>query len=189
MKIYTKSGDTGETALLGGRRISKSHLRIQAYGDVDELNAVLGFCVAAADGEDSKSEESITTCLRREMSHLFIVGSYLATQSDAPESVRKLLPAWPEKAVQQLELEIDELWEKLEPLKNFILPGGSELSGRLHLARTVARRTERSAVQLADVETLPHDFLVYLNRLSDWLFALAREANRKAEIPDVVWIP
>ena len=182
MKIYTRTGDAGETGLFGGERVRKDAPRIRAYGAVDELNAAFGWCAAAA-------PLNLIEPLRREMARLFVVGAHLAV---APKNARKAaahLPAWDDTGVGVLEQEIDGLEADLPPLQNFILPGGTELAARLHLARTVCRRAEREVIALAAAEKLDPRFLVYLNRLSDWLFVLARAANRAAGVTDVPWIP
>ncbi|TAH36827.1 MAG: cob(I)yrinic acid a,c-diamide adenosyltransferase [Planctomycetota bacterium] len=182
MKIYTRTGDEGETGLFGGDRVRKDALRICAYGEVDELNAALGWCAAAAPA-------GLGEPLRREMARLFVVGAHLAV---APKAARKALaqiPVWDDTAVGQLEAEIDGLELDLAPLHNFILPGGNELSSRLHLARTICRRAERSLVALAGEEKVDARFGAYLNRLSDWLFVLARAANHAGGVDDVPWVP
>lgn len=184
MKIYTRGGDEGETSLFGGTRVLKAHARIHAYGEIDELNSVMGWCVAAADGP-------LAASLSRESSRLFSLGSHLATPPDAQDA-RKHLPVWPEDAAAELELEIDAWDEGLSALKNFILPGGCELASRLHLARSVCRRAERWLVALRDTEgpeACDARLLGYLNRLSDWLFTAAREANRASGIEEQPWIP
>ncbi len=182
MRIYTRSGDEGETGLFGGQRVSKAHLRLEAYGQVDELNAVLGFCAAAA-------PENLAASLRREMANLFVLGSHLATPPEALEASQGKLPSWDGGSVGLLEAEIDEIAADLEPLRSFILPGGCELSARLHLARTVCRRAERVLVRLASGSRVEAVFLTYLNRLGDWLFILARAANHSAGVPDLPWRP
>lgn len=185
MKIYTRGGDQGETSLFGGKRVLKDHARIHAYGEIDELNCVLGWCLVAADKSD------LAECLRRESSRLFTLGAHLATPPDAEES-RKHLPTWPSDAVSALESEIDGWEESLEPLKNFVLPGGSELAARLHMARSLCRRAERWMVALRDAEgskAVDAELLQYINRLSDWLFTAARFANQQAGIVEDPWIP
>lgn len=182
MRIYTRGGDEGETGLFGGARVAKSSPRIAAYGDVDELNSVLGWCAVCAEGNDLER-------LRRVQALLFSIGSWLATPSDASGGTRSHLPAWEEAATATLESEIDAWDDLLDPLKNFILPGGSELSARLHMARSVCRRAERFVTNLAleaEGEVVP-EHLAYLNRLSDWLFTFARAANQAAGEPDVTW--
>jgi cob(I)alamin adenosyltransferase len=179
MKIYTKTGDDGSTGLIGGSRVHKSDPRIEAYGTLDELNALIG-CAAVV------ASSSLLEQLRRIQGELFVIGSHLAT----PNGSGKLssLPAIEEEMVHRLEMEIDQTETALAPLKNFILPGGSECAARLHVARTVCRRAERLIVgQMAEH---PDRSLVieYLNRLSDWLFVQARGANQSAGIADIPWI-
>ncbi len=180
MRIYTKTGDAGETGLFGGGRVPKTHPRIAAYGEVDELNSVLGWCAVAGMGET----------LAREQSLLFTAGSWLATPPGAGDA-RKHLPSWPDDAVTALEREIDAWTAALAPLKSFILPGGCELAARLHVARTVCRRAERAVVGLAadPAQQVDPRLLIYLNRLSDWLFTAARAANAAAGRADVPWRP
>lgn len=184
MTIYTRGGDDGETGLFGGARVPKDHVRIHAYGEVDELNAVLGWCRAAAEGEEAAR-------LQRECARLFTLGAHLATPPDAGDA-RGHLPAWPQDAVDRLEHEIDDWETRLEPLRNFVLPGGSELAARLHVARTVCRRVERAMMALRHAEgegAFDRSFLVYVNRLSDWLFTISREANRQSGVADLPWKP
>lgn len=182
MRIYTRGGDEGETGLFGGARVAKSSSRIAAYGDVDELNSVLGWCAVCAQSEDLAR-------LRRVQALLFSIGSWLATPSDANSGTRSHLPAWDASAVGTLESEIDAWDDTLTPLKNFILPGGTELSARLHMARSVCRRAERlvTALALESEGAVEAEHLAYLNRLSDWLFTFARAANHAADEPDVTW--
>jgi cob(I)alamin adenosyltransferase len=184
MKIYTRGGDEGETSLFGGQRVLKDQARIHAYGEVDELNSVLGWCVTVAEGPMAAS-------LTRESSRLFSLGSHLATPPEAKDA-RKHLPEWSASASTELEAEIDRWDEGLARLQNFILPGGCELASRLHLARSVCRRAERWLVSLRDAEgpeACDPRLLGYLNRLSDWLFTAAREANRAAGRTEQPWIP
>lgn len=182
MRIYTRGGDEGQTGLFGGARVGKDAPRIAAYGEIDELNSVLGWCAVPAVGTEIER-------LRRVQSLLFSIGSWLATPSDASASTRGHLPAWPSAAIPELESEIDSWEEGLEPLANFILPGGNELASRLHVARSVCRRAERAVTALAGTEqgAVEPDHLAYLNRLSDWLFVFARHANHVAGEVDVPW--
>ena len=177
MKIYTRTGDTGETGLLGGARVRKDVPRIEAYGTVDELNAVLG--VARAEGV-SRDVDAILATLQHQ---LFVVGAELA----APTS--RSGPAAPIDArhISDLEATIDRLEEGLPQLKQFILPGGSRAAAQLHLARCVCRRAERRTVGLAPNEKVSPDIIRYLNRVGDLLFVLARWANHQANIPDTAW--
>ncbi|MFQ5749106.1 MAG: cob(I)yrinic acid a,c-diamide adenosyltransferase, partial [Planctomycetota bacterium] len=168
------------TGLFGGGRVAKHALRIEAYGQIDELNALLGWCAAAAGKEEAAP-------LRREQARLFDLGAWLATASEAAESARMRLPRWDQGAPGLLEGEIDALEAGLPALANFILPGGSEAAARLHIARTVCRRAERALVRLSAEEEVPAPFLAYLNRLSDWLFVRARKANADAGVEDTSW--
>lgn len=180
-KIYTRTGDAGDTGLFGGGRVPKYHPRVAAYGDVDELNSVLGMVRATAPREFF---DPLFESIQRD---LFAIGGHLATPD--PERVRKAL----EKAelapgrVTEFEQLMDEADAELAPLKAFILPGGTPKAAALHLARTVCRRAERSIVQLAANEDVPDLFIVYVNRLSDLLFTLARVANARAGLEDVIW--
>lgn len=181
MKIYTRTGDTGSTALFGGGRVSKDHIRVAAYGDVDELNSVIGLVRAT---EPVAFEDALLESIQRD---LFSIGGHLATPD--PDKVRKAL----EKAnlsadrVAEFERVIDAADRELPALKAFVLPAGTPKAATLHVARTVCRRAERQVVHLAGVETVPELFVVYLNRLSDLLFTLARLANHRAGTGDVTW--
>lgn len=180
MKIYTKTGDKGETGLFGGGRVSKSSPRIAAYGEIDELNSLLG--VAAAE----TSHEPIKKALTEVQSHLFIIGAQLASPKGDPKIERVT-----SGHIEFLERQIDAMMEALTPLKTFILPGGGKTSAFLHLSRTICRRAERSVVHLSGLpnEMVDSWLLIYINRLSDYLFTLARLANQLENIPDVPWIP
>jgi len=182
VKIYTKRGDGGKTGLIGGDEVSKSNGRINAYGEVDELNSVIGWCASIS---DNKTKE----ILERENRNLFVLGSWLATPDSTSADTQKSLPKWNSKSTEVLENEMDEMSNSLSELKNFILPGGTELASRLHIARTVCRRAERSVCHLSEKETVNSVFLQYLNRLSDWLFTLARDSNRISDIEDTIWNP
>ncbi len=180
MKIYTKAGDSGLTGLLGPGRFAKDDPRIEAYGAVDELNAAVG--VARAAGPDPDADAR----LARVQADLFVVGSALA---DPDPSGPFHLAVKPGHAT-VLEDWIDELEATLEPLRQFILPGGTPAAAAIHLARTVCRRAERQVVRLAhrSGESVPAEVLVYLNRLSDFLFVLARAVNHRAGVADVPWV-
>jgi cob(I)alamin adenosyltransferase len=180
-RIYTRTGDEGETGLFGGGRVSKADLRVAAYGDVDELNAVLGWTRARTPGS------VLAERVRLIQEDLFALGAHLATPAGARSA--RHLPALPAGRPTEFEAWIDEAETELEPLRSFILPGGSEAAAMLHLARTVCRRAERTVVELAAGESVDPSILVYLNRLSDLLFVLARAANRQAGEPDVPWQP
>jgi cob(I)alamin adenosyltransferase len=177
MKIYTKTGDGGETGLFGGQRVPKDALRVHAYGTVDECNAALGLARAA--GLDPALDE----LLAQVQAQLFVVGADLATPGESAH-----IPRVGEAEVAFLERAIDELGEALEPLRQFILPGGTAGAAQLHLARTVCRRAERWVVSLAQAEPINGQALIYLNRLSDFLFVVARAANARAGVPDVPWV-
>ncbi|NLX11454.1 MAG: cob(I)yrinic acid a,c-diamide adenosyltransferase [Chloroflexi bacterium] len=178
MKIYTKTGDEGETSLFAGGRVSKAHLRLHAYGTVDELNAILGLVVA----QNLTSE--LHEALVRVQDDLFVVGADLATPLDAEA---KWIVRVSEAMVTRLEHEID-VWESgLPALKNFILPGGGMAGAFLHQARTVCRRAERWLVALQESEDVNLHTLHYLNRLSDWLFVAARVGNRDEGRSESTW--
>ena len=177
MKIYTKTGDQGDTGLFGGPRVRKDHLRIEAYGSVDELNAVLGLV------RSEIPPEEIDSLLKSIQNSLFNLGAELASPDPARTGVAVVGPA----QVQTLERAIDLFEGRLPPLKNFILPGGCRAAAQMHLARTVCRRAERRLVALAAAESISGELIVYLNRLSDLLFVLARELNRASGQGDVPW--
>lgn len=180
MKIYTKGGDSGQTGLFGGRRVGKDDPRVAAYGDVDELNAVLG--LARAQGLEADLAVRVT----RVQAELFTLGAELATPNAAENPmVPKVRKEW----IDALEREIDGVEAEVTPLRSFILPGGALSAGWLHLARTVCRRAERSAVVLATKEDTGPLAIVYLNRLSDWLFMMARSANHRAKVDEPLWNP
>jgi cob(I)alamin adenosyltransferase len=180
VKIYTKTGDEGETGLLGGTRVSKDHPRVAAYGEVDEVSAVLGVVRTRTD------DAALRRLLADVQRDLFAIGARLADPT-ARVAAKKAKAAVDEKSVKRLEREIDTREEKLPALAAFILPGGSESGALLHLARTVCRRAERAVVSLARNETVDPRVVVYLNRLSDLLFVLARFENRRLEKPEEVW--
>lgn len=182
-RIYTRTGDEGDTGLFGGGRVSKSHERVQAYGEVDELNAVVGWALTRLSG-DLPDLRARLTAIQRD---LFALGAHLATPADARS--RGHLPALPEDRPAEFEGWIDQAEEELEPLRSFILPGGSEAGAALHLARTVCRRAERAVVALSATTPLDPVILVYLNRLSDLLFDFARLANRRAGTEEAPWRP
>ncbi len=181
MKIYTKTGDQGETGLFGGGRVPKDHPRVEAYGDIDELNAVLGMARAV---ELMPRIDELLVPVQRD---LFSIGALLATPN--PDKMKQQLQKAriDEARVQQLERAIDDGERELEPLRAFILPGGTPKSAALHVARTVCRRAERRVIGLQRETEMPQIVIKYLNRLSDLLFVLARVANRRAGAGEVTW--
>lgn len=181
MTIYTRTGDDGETSLFGGPRVPKDHVRVAAYGDVDELNAVLG---AARAAEPRDFESALLESIQRD---LFAIGGRLASPNPAKVARALAKAVLAPGRVEELEAAIDRADRELEPLTAFIVPGGSPKAAQLHLVRTVCRRAERSVVALAQREEVPPDMLRYLNRLSDLLFTLARFANRRAGVSDRTW--
>ncbi len=184
MKIYTRKGDSGETSLFGGERVTKDNQRVAAYGTVDELNSALGLAIAAL----PQPLQDWRPALVKIQSDCFTIGSILATPKSGaarPEHI----PALSERRVEDLEDAIDGLDEELQPLKAFVLPGGSESSAAVHLTRSICRRAERCVVTLAQSEEVEPVIIKYLNRLSDFLFTLARAANARQGVADVEWHP
>jgi len=181
LKIYTRTGDQGDTGLFGGGRVPKDHVRVEAYGAVDELNASIGLARAL---EPMPRLDDVLMPIQRD---LFAIGALLATP-DTEKMRQQLAKARVDEArITELEDAIDAGEAELEPLKAFILPGGTSKASALHVARTVCRRAERRVVQLARDTEIPPLAVTYLNRLSDLLFTLARVANRRAGTPDVEW--
>ena len=180
-KIYTKTGDDGRTGLFGGGRVGKDDPRVEAYGDVDELNAVLGM---ARSIDIMPRIDEVLAPVQRD---LFAIGALLATPH--PEKHREQLEKarMTDSRIAQLEAAIDDGEAELDPLKAFILPGGTAKASTLHVARTVCRRAERSIIRLQRQAEVPQVVIVYLNRLSDLLFVLARVANRRAGAGEVTW--
>lgn len=178
-KIYTKGGDTGETSLIGGKRVKKYSLRIEAYGTVDELISMIAF----ARGHDMKTK--IKKNLLGIENHLMIIASHLA--GDPSENAHKL-PALTTDQVLFLEKQIDRMEKKLAPLSSFVLPGGNAASSVCHLARTICRRAERRVCELAENEKIEPGVLIYLNRLSDYLFVLSRKVLKDSAIKDELWL-
>ena len=186
MKVYTRTGDDGTTALFGGGRVAKSHPRIAAYGTVDEANAALGMARAALPvGDRSAADDRADALLQRLQNELFVLGGDLASPGDVSYPV----PRIEGHHVRALEEEIDALTADLAPLKHFVLPGGTACAAALHLGRTVARRAERLVVETAALEEVSADAIQYLNRLSDLLFTLARWVNAQAGVAEPVWAP
>jgi cob(I)alamin adenosyltransferase len=187
-KIYTKGGDQGLTSLVGGQRVKKSSLRIEGYGNIDELNSVLGL-VRKANQEEAGPAEArarIDASVGRIQNELFNLGSLLAT---LPEDLSDKQPRVEARHVEKLEQEIDELNEHLPPLRSFTLPGGGWVSSWLHLARTVCRRAERGLVALASEEPLDENAVKYVNRLSDFLYVLGRWNVRQRGETEPLWTP
>ena len=181
MKIYTKTGDQGSTGLFGGGRVAKDNIRVEAYGDVDELNAVIGM---ARSVEMMPRIDEVLVPIQRD---LFAIGALLATP-DRDKMAQHLQKARiDEGRIEELERAIDEGEAELEPLTAFIIPGGTPKAAALHVARTVCRRAERHVVRLQHEVELPPLTVIYLNRLSDLLFTLARVANRRAGAGEVTW--
>lgn len=181
MKIYTRTGDSGDTGLFGGGRVAKDHARVAAYGDIDELNSAIGVARAA---EPSAFHEDLLRSIQHD---LFAIGGHLATPD--PEKVAEALKKaeMSDARVAEFEDVIDQADQALPPLKAFILPAGAPKAAALHLARTVCRRAERSVVTLNRDAEVPATFLQYLNRLSDLLFSLARLANLESGMDDETW--
>jgi len=176
LKIYTKTGDKGETSLIGGKRVPKDSIRIDAYGTVDELNTILGICRST---NPAKEIDEILFIIQND---LFKLGTILATPSSPPNKSFSL-----SESISGIEKFIDKIELELTPLKNFILPGGDNTASMLHLARAVCRRAERKVVQLSHEEVIDENILIYLNRLSDLLFVLARWSNKLSNTPEKQW--
>ncbi|MDE1725102.1 MAG: cob(I)yrinic acid a,c-diamide adenosyltransferase [Thaumarchaeota archaeon] len=176
MKIYTKTGDDGTTGLIGNKRVKKSNPRILSYGTVDELNASIGIILS------SNLEKDIHDLLVKIQNDLFVVGADLANTNLENKSNRITF-----EMISFLETEIDRLEEKLSPITYFILPGGDSVAAQIHLARAICRRAETNIVGLAENENINNNCLVYMNRLSDLLFVVARTINKRKEISDIAW--
>ena len=181
-RIYTKTGDRGETHLAGGQRVAKDSPRIACYGTVDELNAFVGMAGVSA----AESVPELAIILRRVQHELFNLGSILATK---PADVHPKQARITTVEIEQLEREIDRTNADLTPLRSFVLPGGSRLNTELHACRTICRRAERAAVSLARVEEIPPEIIQYLNRLGDAFFVWSRWANKILGVPEVLWEP
>ena len=179
MKIYTKTGDKGFTSLIGGRRVPKYHIRIESYGTVDELNAYLGLI---ADQDILSHHQQI---LKQIQNRLFTIGASLAAE---PENSRMVIPDLETQDIDLLEQEMDSMDKQLPQLKNFILPGGNNAISFCHVARCVCRRAERITVQLAEESSVDEKVIVYLNRLSDYLFMLARKITQEQNIDENIWL-
>lgn len=186
MKLYTRTGDDGTTALFGGQRVSKDHPRVAAYGTVDELNACLGLAAAACDADNALHAEFLTIFAELQ-SRLFDIGADLATPEGDKHEAKVMRIT--DEHVREVEKWIDAMEQGNAAMKSFVLPGGSELAARLHLARTVCRRAERMMITLGHNEPVSDGAAVYVNRVSDLLFAMARRANADTNVPDVPWVP
>lgn len=182
-KIYTRTGDDGTTSLFGGERVEKGNPRINAYGTVDETNSTIGMVRAHLRGEPG--EERLDPVLSDVQEDLFVLGADLATPGDA----KPIVPRIQEKHVTAIEEQIDRFEEELPTLKKFILPGGTPAGASLHSARTICRRAERQIVEASTSTPINDQAIVYLNRLSDLLFVLARWTNRKARVREDTWVP
>lgn len=176
MKIYTKTGDKGQTGLYSGKRLSKAHIRVEAYGTVDELNSFVGLL------RDNVTDEDIRTKLLQQQNLLFALGAAMA--DDRPGQAYRL----PENASTDLETDMDRMNEHLAPMTHFVLPGGHPAVSHTHVCRTVCRRAERRTVELADSVELDEGIVVYLNRLSDWFFVLGRYLSLKTGVEEIKWI-
>ena len=179
MKIYTKTGDKGETSLFGGKRVPKDSLRIEAYGTVDELNSVIGVCRSV------NTVKEVDSILEEIQNDLFTLGADLATPQSSENKIQRIQSS----DISRLEHHIDRIELLLEPLRNFILPSGNRAAAMLHLARTVCRRAERLVVKLAHEESVNESSVIYLNRLSDLLFVLGRRVNTLSSTPEIKWNP
>jgi cob(I)alamin adenosyltransferase len=180
MKIYTKTGDKGFTSLIGGTRVPKHHLRIESYGTVDELNSYIGLI------RDQDIDGHHKDILKHIQDRLFTIGSSLAAD---PEKSKMVIPDLNLEDIELLEQEMDSMDGHLPPLKHFILPGGDNTVSFCHIARCVCRRAERNTVHLAEESIVDEKVYIYLNRLSDYLFTLARKIGNEHKIPENEWIP
>lgn len=180
MKIYTKTGDQGDTSLIGGIRVPKSHNRVEAYGTVDELNSFIGVV------RDMSVNEQRQDIFQHIQENLFVIGSLLAAD---PHKKPAYLPNLQEEDVLELEQAIDRMQEELPEMKHFILPGGHPDVSHCHLARAVCRRAERAVVRLHEEEKVDVRIIVYLNRLSDYLFVLARYIGKEHQVAEIPWKP
>lgn len=186
MKIYTKTGDNGQTSLYGGTRISKASARVEAYGNIDELNSAIGVALSYIDNEN------LTPQLKKIQYDLFTLGAEVATPHDKlflANGKTRLPIIINSDEIKELEQWIDEIDAQLEPLQHFILPSGGKSSAHLHLARTICRRAERGIVFLHENEKLRNEIIIYLNRLSDYLFVIARFAAKIDGQEETFWIP
>lgn len=181
-KIYTKTGDKGSTGLVGGTRVAKDDVRLNAYGEVDELNSFVGFLRASCSSVVSNEDSEL---LSKIQSSLFVIGSHLACEEDKVEAFK--LPNLDSQIITQLESRIDAHALVLPPLKNFILPGGSKSASAAHICRTVCRRVERAMIANSNTHIVNSEFLIFINRLSDYFFSLARILNQFENTADEIW--
>lgn len=179
MKIYTGFGDKGKTRLYGGEVVNKDHPRVEIYGTLDELNSWLGLI------NSNESEKDVQDILTKIQNHIFDISSLIATpDGKIREQLKSKINLLDHHFIEEF---IDKINDKLSPLQNFILPGGSQLSSFYHISRTVCRRAERNLIKLFENEEIENEILIYLNRLSDLLFVLARYANKTQEFTDIIW--
>jgi|FLYM01.1.fsa_nt_gi cob(I)alamin adenosyltransferase len=181
MKIYTKTGDRGETSLVDGTRVPKNHPRVEAYGTVDELNSMIGWCAALVTSESSLAGKINTSALYQIQNTLFNLGSHLAAENEA---VKAKLPNVLTSDIEMLEKEIDQMTLNLPELKEFILPGGHPAAAAAHMARTLCRRAERRVLSIEKQDDLS---IKFLNRLSDYFFVFSRDVNMKAKVKETTW--
>ncbi|VVC04435.1 Cobalamin adenosyltransferase [Candidatus Bilamarchaeum dharawalense] len=172
MRIYTKFGDKGNTTLLGGSVVPKNHPRVEAYGSMDELNAILGVIISFS------TDPELTTSLSKIQKDLFVIGAELAGSKN-----RSLSPA----RIGEIESEIDSMEADLPPINHFIIPGGSKTASLLHLARTICRRSERQIIALSQKEVINPEIIIYVNRVGDFLFVQARHVNYRKKISETIW--
>ena len=176
--VYTKTGDSGKTSLVGGMRVSKTHVRLEAYGSVDELNSFVGWLNCAIDEAECREFLLFVQC------KLFSIGGYLATETEKTELKNSTMLS--ENDIARIETEIDKIDNQLPPLRRFVLPGGNETASRAHICRTVTRRVERKVYRVSEEYPVANEVFVFLNRLSDYFFVLARlESTKKSE--EIYW--
>jgi cob(I)alamin adenosyltransferase len=187
MKVYTKTGDQGTTALFGGTRVPKHHIRIESYGTIDELNSHIGLI------RDQDIHQNYKDILMHIQDRLFTIGAILATDPDKATlksgQARLNIPKISNKDIELLEKEMDQMEDSLPPMTHFVLPGGHQTVSFCHIARTVCRRAERLAAHLNDLEPFQPETLMYINRLSDYLFVLARKLSKDLQAEEIKWIP
>jgi cob(I)alamin adenosyltransferase len=181
MKIYTRTGDDGTTGLIGGSRVKKYDIRLEAYGTVDELNSYIGVV------RSLQSDEHADQVLEKIQNKLFVIGAHLATDNSIT-LIKKQMPVG-KTDILMLEQEMDDMNELLPELRNFILPGGCQATSFCHVARTVCRRAERLIVELSDKADVETDLIIYMNRLSDYLFVLSRKVSMDLKAPEILWSP